>query len=217
MYRHAGNTMARTSTSCMSDGLRFIEYARQAHCCKLCNDSKILFLQINFFNVACMDLSYGVEGCSDAGAPNVIVEVQSQKSFLCAVIVFGICLMIAKSARMRWSTNPKNADSVKSIVAGACELAMQFLDICLLACKRPRMQGLLNPKIQVETKNSFFVYHYPSELFYDCKVFFDAVVGGSQKRLGKKSCGLVALIFLSKYWGFIVQWPSSLERSGRWT
>ena len=28
MYRHAGNAIARTSTSCMSCGLRFIEYAR---------------------------------------------------------------------------------------------------------------------------------------------------------------------------------------------
>ena len=32
------------------------------------------FFLINVFNVACRDVSYGVEGSSDAGAPNIIVE-----------------------------------------------------------------------------------------------------------------------------------------------
>ena len=41
-------------------------------------------------------------------------------------LVLGIFLMIAKPARMRWSTKPKNADSGKSIAAEACELAVQF-------------------------------------------------------------------------------------------
>ena len=67
-----------------------------------------------------MALPYNDEVCFDAGALSIIVKIQTPKSFLCAVIVFGMCLAIAKSARMRWLAKLKDEDSLKKIATGSC-------------------------------------------------------------------------------------------------